>query len=142
MFISAAGLTLLAFFGRGTPLAMIIGTFALLGFGFALFSSPNTNAMMSAVQRRDYGVAAGTVGTMRSIGQMLSMGIIMLVFALVIGRVEITPEYYPQFLTSMRIAFAISVAMAILGALFSLARGEIRSEAVDARPETTPGMQR
>jgi MFS family permease len=46
----------------------------LLGLGFALFSSPNTNAVMSSVNKKFYGVSSGTIATMRLIGQMLSMG--------------------------------------------------------------------
>ena len=69
----------------------------LLGFGFAIFSSPNTNAVMSSVEKRFYGVASGALGTMRVTGQMLSMGMTMLIFAIYIGRVQITPEYYSLF---------------------------------------------
>ena len=54
----------------------------LLGFGFALFSSPNTNAVMSSIDRRFYGVGSATLGTMRLTGQMLSMGIAMVIFSL------------------------------------------------------------
>ena len=57
----------------------------LLGLGFALFSSPNTNAVMGSVETRFYGVASATLATMRMTGQMLSMGIAMLVFAVRIG---------------------------------------------------------
>ena len=85
----------------------------LLGLGFALFSSPNMNAIMGSVERRFYGIASGMLGTMRLVGQMLSMGIATLLFALYIGRVEITPELYPQFLTSAQTAFAMSLTWAV-----------------------------
>jgi len=44
------------------------------GRGFALFSSPNTNAVMASVEKRSYGVASAILATMRLVGQMLSMG--------------------------------------------------------------------
>src|SRR5574342_297571 len=88
-------------------LAPIISGLMLLGLGFALFSSPNTNAVMSAVDKRFYGVASGTLGTMRLTGQMLSMGIAMLIFAVHIGHVQITPEYFPLLLRSTRSAFIL-----------------------------------
>ncbi|MGB2854782.1 MAG: hypothetical protein WBC55_10070 [Dehalococcoidia bacterium] len=78
------------------------------------------------MERRFYGVAAGTVSTMRLLGQMLSMGLAMLIFAVVIGRVEITPEYYSQFLSGVRIAFIISAALCFGGIFASLARGRVR----------------
>jgi hypothetical protein len=66
----------------------------VLGAGYGLFSSPNTNAIMSSVDKRFYGVASGMNGTMRLLGQMLSMGIAMMIFAIFIGPVEIKPAYY------------------------------------------------
>jgi EmrB/QacA subfamily drug resistance transporter len=98
MSIIAVGLGLLAMVGRETSTVLVTSYLLLLGFGFALFSSPNTNAIMSSVEKRLYGVASAMFGTMRLTGQMLSMGIVMLIFALAIGNVQITPEYYPMFL--------------------------------------------
>ena len=120
------GLVLLVFLSADTSLWAILGCLALLGFGFALFSSPNMNAVMSSVERPFYGVASGMLGTMRLIGQMLSLGIATLLFALYLGRVEITPEYYPLFLASARTAFAIFAALCVGGIFASLARGRVR----------------
>jgi uncharacterized membrane protein len=119
-------LAFLAFLTAATPLWAIAAALAVLGFGFALFSSPNTNAVMSSVEKPVYGVAAGTLATMRMTGQTLSIGIAMLVFALVVGKVQITPEYYPQFLSSVNIAFAIFSVLCVGGVFSSLTRGNIR----------------
>ena len=119
-------LFLFTFLGQNTGLGFVILSLIVIGFGLALFSSPNTNAIMSSVQKRSYGVAAATVGTMRLTGQMLSMGIAMLVFALYIGRAEITPENYPAFLRSAKTAFTISTVLCFGGIFASLARGKVR----------------
>ncbi len=66
-----------------------------MGIGFGLFSSPNSNAIMSSVEKRHLGVASGVVGTMRMIGQMLSMGIAMMLIAIFIGKQTINPSTYP-----------------------------------------------
>ncbi|MDP2920532.1 MAG: MFS transporter [Dehalococcoidia bacterium] len=125
MAFTALGIGLLAFITQNTSLVYIIICLALLGFGFALFSSPNTNAVMSSVERRQYGVASATLATMRQLGMMVSMGIVWAVFSVVIGRVKITPEYYPALVKSVRIAFLVS-AVLCAGAIFaSLARGNI-----------------
>ena len=50
----------------------------------------------------------------------------MLIFAVVIGRVEITPEYYSQFLSGVRIAFIVFAALCFGGIFASLARGKVR----------------
>jgi len=84
---------------------------------------------MSAVERRFYGVASATLGTMRLIGQTLSLSIATLIFALYLGQAKITPDVYPQFLSSLRPAFAISAALCFLGIFASLARGNTQHEA-------------
>jgi EmrB/QacA subfamily drug resistance transporter len=128
MTLTATGLVSLILVGPLTPLWAIVGRLMVLGLGFALFSSPNMNAIMTSVERRYYAVASGTAGTARLVGQMLSMGITMLLFALNIGRVEITPEVYPLFLASMRAAFAVFAALCTGGIFASLARGRIRGD--------------
>nr|WP_320162088.1 MFS transporter [uncultured Methanoregula sp.] len=124
MAFTALGLFLLVFLVESTPLWYMIVCLVVLGIGFGLFSSPNTNAIMSAVEKRYYGVASGMNGTMRLVGQMLSMGIAMMLFAIFIGPAEITPEYYPQFITSLHYAFVIFAVLCLIGIGASLMRGK------------------
>lgn len=119
-------LFLFTFLSQNSGIGYVITSLIVIGFGLALFSSPNTNAIMSSVQKRSYGVAAATVGTMRLTGQMLSMGIAMLVFAVYIGHAQITPENYPLFLRSAKTAFIISTVLCFGGIFASLARGKMR----------------
>ena len=126
MGLTTIGLGLLTFLEQDTAIEFIVVSLIILGFGFALFSSPNTNAIMSSVDKRYYGVASATLATMRQIGMTLSMGIAMLIFALFIGRVEITAEYYPPFLASTKMAFMIFTALCFGGIFASLARGKLR----------------
>jgi EmrB/QacA subfamily drug resistance transporter len=126
MAFTTAGLFLFIFLNENTSRSLIMAYLILLGFGFALFSSPNTNAIMSSVEKRFYGIASGTLATMRLTGQMLSLGIAMLIFAIYIGRVRITPEYYPLFLKSAKAAFAVFSALCFVGIFASLARGKVR----------------
>lgn len=125
MAITAVGLFLFTFLNETTTLEFIIFGLILVGFGFALFSSPNTNAVMSSVEKRFYGIASATLGTMRLVGQMLSMGIAMIIFAILIGKVEITPESYAPFLKSVNIAFIIFSVLCFAGVFASLARGKL-----------------
>ncbi len=128
MALTALGLLLLTGIGSHTSLKYIILCLVLLGSGFGFFSSPNTNAIMSSVERRFYGVASGSVGTMRLLGQMLSMGIATLTFALFIGRVQISPDNYPEFMKSVSFAFIIFSCLCTGGIFLSLSRGKVRSE--------------
>jgi EmrB/QacA subfamily drug resistance transporter len=126
MALTVVGLSLFAVLSDDTSLAYITGGLVLLGFGLALFSSPNTNAVMSSVESRAYGVASATLATMRQVGMMLSMGIAMLLFSVFIGRVQITPEFYDLFLDSVNVAFIVFACFCFLGVFASLARGRVR----------------
>jgi EmrB/QacA subfamily drug resistance transporter len=135
MALTTAALIPFIFLNEQTPFWAIILCLAVLGCGFGLFSSPNVNAVMSAVERKSYGVASATLGTMRLIGQTLSMGIATLVFALYMGQVEIKPAVYPQFLDSLKPAFAIFALLCFLGVFASLARGNARTRNVGTADE-------
>jgi len=126
MAITALGLLFLIRVDENTRIVTIVAILITLGLGFALFSSPNTNAIMSSVEKKYYGVASGMVGTMRSIGMMTSMAIAMTALAVFMGRVPVTPEVHPQFLMSMKAIFSVFVVLCFVGTFASLARGKMR----------------
>ncbi len=123
MALSTISLAMLIFLTANMSLTYVIASLAIGGFGFGLFSSPNTNAVMSAVQKRFYGVASGILSTMRATGQMLSMGIALLLFSVYMGHTQITPQNFTQFLQSARTAFIIFSLLCLGGTFASLARG-------------------
>lgn len=123
MAISSLGLLLLAFLRGDSALPFVIAGLGVLGFGFALFSSPNTNAVMSSVEKSFYGVAAATLGTMRLVGQMFSMGMAMMILSIFIGRVQITDANPSGFLQALRTGFVVFSGLCFAGVFASLARG-------------------
>ncbi|MDD2440140.1 MAG: MFS transporter, partial [Methanosarcinaceae archaeon] len=127
MGLAAFCLFIFTFLTEETPIKDITLVLMVLGLGFALFSSPNTNAIMSSVERKYYGIASGTMGTMRLIGQMLSMGLSMMIFSIIIGRVELTPEYHVELLTSVHTAFSLFAFLCFIGIFASLGRGRVRA---------------
>ena len=130
MALTVTGLFLLSFLNGASTLIFIIACLVILGSGFALFSSPNTNAVMSSVDRKTYGIASAMLGTMRLLGQMFSLGVVTLLFALYLGRVKITPEYYPLFLSCMKTAFLVFAIICFAGVFASLARGKVRNNCI------------
>jgi EmrB/QacA subfamily drug resistance transporter len=126
MALTTIGLIIFIFLNAQTSLELVIGNLVLMGLGFAFFSSPNTNAVMSSAPKMAYGVASATLATMRQVGMVLSMGVAMLLFALYMGRVQITPEYYPLFQESMKTSFIIFAILCFGGIFASLARGKVR----------------
>jgi len=126
MALTAVGLALLTFLTPATPIEQILASLVLLGFGFALFSSPNTNAIMSSVDRSLYGVASGMLATMRTTGMMFSLGFVTVIFALLIGSTQIGPDLREPFMTSLHAAFTVFTILCTLGIFASLARGKVR----------------
>ncbi|MEM1547005.1 MAG: MFS transporter [Candidatus Methanomethylicia archaeon] len=127
MSILTVCLFLLSSIDQQSHLTLIIAILFTLGLGFALFSSPNTNAVMSSVNKRFYGVASAVLGTMRFIGQVLSMMIVMLISSITLGRTEITPEKYLMLMLSIKASFQTYSFLCFIGILASLARGKVRS---------------
>ncbi len=118
----AVALFALTFLTPQTTLWQIILVLLLLGTGFGLFSSPNTNAIMGAVEKKSLGVASSILGTMRLFGQMISMGLIMLVLSVMVGKVNMSAHIVPQFMASARLLFLIFALLCTLGIFASLAR--------------------
>jgi MFS family permease len=122
LIILTMGLATFTTIGNSTTLVFIGFVLAFYGLGYALFSSPNTNSIMSSVEKRYYGIASGTVGTMRLIGQLISMGVVMLIFSLIIGQVEITEQNHQEFIDSARLSFLIFAILGLFGTILSAMR--------------------
>lgn len=134
--ISSIGMTLitiilivLGFINQNFNIYLIITSLSILGVGFALFSSPNTNAVMSSVEKKYYGVASSMLSSFRLFGQTFSMGFVIVIFSLFLGtKNNIAGENIGNFLLSLKIAFWTFAFLCFLGIFASLARGSIHSE--------------
>lgn len=128
MAITTAGLGLMALVSPPTPLVLIIIGFLILGFGYGLFSSPNTNAIMSSVEVHHLGIASAMVSTMRAVGQMISMAVAMMVFSIIIGTQPISPEVYPSLQLSVTVTFILFFLLGLIGIWASYSRGTIHKQ--------------
>jgi EmrB/QacA subfamily drug resistance transporter len=124
MGITVIGLILLTFVEKDTTNDFLITALAMLGLGFGLFSSPNTNAVMSSVEKKFLGIASGINSTMRMTGQMISMAIAALVIHMYVGEKKIETDTIPEFMTTLKIVFAVFAILCFLGVFASLARGK------------------
>jgi len=127
MGIIVGGLVLLTFLTSQSSICYLVINLAVVGFGFGMFSSPNTNAIMGSVDKKYLGIASATVGTMRLTGQMMSMAIATLILKLMIGNQPLSAQHSAAFMTSMKITFMIFVILCVLGVFASLARGRAHS---------------
>lgn len=135
MALTVIGLGWFCFLRADTSLSVVVGALVLFGVGFGLFSSPNTNAVMSSVPKGQYGVASATLGTMRLLGQMVSMGIAAAVLASFVGRAPVTAAIQAPFLQALHVAFAIYALLCVAGLFASLSRGNLRPA---ANPRSAP----
>lgn len=123
MSVIAVGLVGLCFISETTNYYFLGGMMVLLGLGFGIFSSPNTNIIMSSVERKYYGLASATMGTMRLTGQSLSMGIAIMAISIAVGNIDLSIAPHPQFIGSMRITFVICLVLCLFGIYASSVRG-------------------
>lgn len=128
MALTFVSVLVFVFLDDNTGLLAIALNLMLLGLGLALFTSPNTNAIMSSVEPRHYGIGSATLGTMRLVGQVSSMSFAMMVFSVYLGAVEIGPANYPQFLAAVKVTFVVFSGLCLAGTFASLARGRLRRE--------------
>lgn len=123
MALNAIGLMAFAFLGHATPIWQIGLIFAVIGLGFALFSSPNNNAIMGSVSPRYYGIAASVLAVMRLAGQAMSMAIVTLILSIYASDI-IATNYLDNLLRGFCITFAVFAVLCGLGVMASLARGK------------------
>ena len=122
MALCAAGTGLFIFLNQGSSLWIVIAALVITGLGFALFSSPNTNAVMSCVEENDYGVASSILATMRSIGHTLSMVVVTVIVTIYMQDASLA-EASPETLIQVnRVAFIIFTGICTIGVFVSLKR--------------------
>lgn len=129
MGLSAVGLAFLSLLDVASPILAVVGCLVVSGIGFSLFTSPNANAIMGAVGRSEYGRAAAAMSVMRVIGQMSSMGLVAMIFAVTLGPVQITPAVYPTLASSITLCFTVAAALCAAGIVLSLSRGRVHAPA-------------
>ena len=123
MGICAFGLGMLMKLGEGTSVTLVILSQVVMGIGFAVFSSPNTNAIMSRVDYEDLGVANSIVATMRNLGQSSSMAVLTIVIGMHLGNIPLENAGTSELLATIKTSFLIFVVLCIAGMLMSLKSG-------------------
>jgi len=124
MAVTAIGVLSYTFYDLDTPLTAVVMSMIVIGFGFSLFSAPNTTLIMSSVPREHTSEASSMVAVMRQTGMMVSMGIAMTFITTIMGSTDnLRPETYGLFLDVMRYSMMVCFGMCIVGIITSAARG-------------------
>lgn len=109
----------------------------ILGVGMGLFSSPNTSAVMGSVEKNRLGIAAGTLATMRFMGQSMSLAITGAVLATTMSADILSALFTGlgtvsgiiaavAFVEGLHRVFLVSALIAAIGVFTSLVRGKSR----------------
>ncbi|MEN6554277.1 MAG: MFS transporter [Methanobacterium sp.] len=120
MVITTIGVALMALINYDN--ATYLGALSLIifGAGIGLFYSSNTKVVMSAVDKKYFGIASATLSNVRSMGQIFGMGIVTLIVSAILGNVQIMPSNYPELFTSIKIAFVAIAALSAVGIFTSI----------------------
>ena len=119
MGITAAGIFIMTFIHEDFSIGLIIAALAIIGIGFAFFSSPNTNAIMSSVDRKDFSVASSILATGRTMGQSVSMGLVTVIVSVVVGNVTLKAAPPEDIILAIRVIFMVMAALCAIGIWFS-----------------------
>lgn len=125
MTLTALSLYVLSQLTAESPLLNVALALAVTGLGFSLFSSPNTNAIMGSVEKKDYGSASGAAATTRVIGQLCSMMLVAFAMSLIVGDSVIDASNLPALEQAIRLSFSIAAAICLPGIFLSLTRGKM-----------------
>jgi EmrB/QacA subfamily drug resistance transporter len=138
--IACLGLFLLSQLNATSSIWDIIWRLIVIGFGQAIFQSPNNSALMGAAPREQQGSAAGFLATGRVVGQSLSVALAGAIFTSLGGAaagLQLTllrqshgspsgtySTLQQSFETGFHAAFVICAVIAALGVFTSLVRGK------------------
>ena len=122
MGLCALGLFSFIFISEHYPFPLIIVNLVVVGIGFAFFSSPNTNAVMACVEKKDYGVASSILATMRSIGHSSSMAVVTFIVARQMGSTTLAEADPKLLVETMHISFIVFTCVCAAGIFISLKR--------------------
>lgn len=133
MAIMCSGLILLSQIDARSSELDIIWRLLVIGFGVALFQSPNNSALLGSAPPDRRGIASGVLATCRVVGQSLSIALAGAVFAGAggsqAGRAlrdadpNQTAQLRDQLTSAFRTTFLTCAAVAAIGVVISLIRG-------------------
>jgi multidrug resistance protein len=127
MAICAVGLFGFCFISANTSLAYVIAVLIVIGTGFGVFSSSNSNAIMSSVGPQDYGAANSFQITMRNLGQTVSLCIVTSIMTAHLGDTAFADAPVSALVLSIRTGFIFFTVLCIIGIFFSMEKKSSKS---------------
>jgi EmrB/QacA subfamily drug resistance transporter len=133
MLITAAGLALMTTLGVDSPYWQAAAWLGLVGIGSGAFNSPNTAAMMSAVEVRRRGIAAGARVMLQNTGAVISIAFVLAIITAAVPQDVILKIFsgvasglssakLAPFISNMHTALWVLAAVSLVGAAVCLMR--------------------
>jgi len=127
----AVGFALLMRIGFDTPIYYVPLSQALFGLGFGFFTTPNNHAALGSLTNAGLGIASAILNLSRTLGNMIGMGVVMMIIAINMGDALIVPENYNQLLAAIKTVIIISFCYSIIAGFYSFYRGRVREKIAD-----------
>jgi len=131
MVLTALGLFFLSSLTASSQLLTVALALAMTGIGFSFFSSPNTNAIMGSVAKKDYGSASGAAATTRILGQLSSMVLVTFAMSMVLGDRLIDASNLPALQQAIKMSFGIAATLCLAGIFLSITRGKVHNHGAE-----------
>ncbi|MGE4319190.1 MAG: MFS transporter [Deferribacterales bacterium] len=101
---------------------MLAGLQFCIGVGFGMFAPSNNKVIMNSVEKRYYSTASSVLASMRLYGQILSIGLSVMVISLIAGKVKVEHLSPDKLTHSLKAVFLMYCAISIVGVFTSLFR--------------------
>jgi EmrB/QacA subfamily drug resistance transporter len=134
MLALSLGLFLLSRLDASTPLELIAAVQLVTGLGIGLLTSPNSSAVLGAVPAQRRGVANGVLGTARTLGMVLGIGVAGAIYTTTLG---LSGDPGPDgILRASGMGLLVGSGVALLGAITSATRPALAA-AADPAPASS-----
>ena len=120
MAVIAAGLVVILYGTHIGSMAIIITSLIIIGVGFAMFSAPNNNAIMSSVPPKYFSFASSVIGTVRLFGQVFSMAIVASILSRTVAGMA--PGTSELLLVNIQYSFIVFTVFCAVGVIPSMIR--------------------
>ncbi len=124
--VLSLGIFMLSFLDKSTTHFQIVWHLAIVGFGMGIFSSPNSNAILSSVPRSNVGLVSGLTALMRTSGITFGIGLSVFFFTSFRDKAAAAgiTEHASLFVAGLQPAFKISALIVVLSLILSATRGK------------------
>lgn len=119
------GFSLLLRIGFDTPNYYVVISQMLFGLGFGFFTTPNNNAALGSLNKAGLGIASAILNLSRTLGNMIGMGVVMMIIAIFLGDEIIGPDNYDKLLSAIHAAIMLSLCYSIIAGFYSFSRGKV-----------------